>query len=329
MTSPSVTVVMPVRNEEGFIERSLGSVLAQDYPADLTEILVVDGRSDDSTREIVERMGEQAHRAVRVVDNPKRIQAAALNIGVAHAKGEILVRVDGHCEIAPDYVRRCVEVLQSSGADNAGGLMTARGEGRIGRAIALATSTPFGIGNSRFHYAAEPDWTDTVYLGAFRRSVFDRVGTFAEDVGPNEDDDLNRRILESGGRIRLDPSIKSVYYCRPSLGAAWRQYYRYGLFRPRVLGRRGIGALRQLVPAALVAGLAASFVTAIVTRRYVWALIVAGPYALASLVATLVFGRRDRSTMATLPAVYATLHIAYGTGFWRGLFGLVTDPRTR
>ena len=141
---PFVTIILPIHNEARYISRSLGSVLVQDYPAELIEILVVDGMSDDSTRAIIEQTAQAAKRSVRLLDNPARVVPAALNIGLRQARGEIIVRVDGHCEIAPDYVRCCVEALQATGADNVGGIQRAIANGLVGRAIARATSSPFG-----------------------------------------------------------------------------------------------------------------------------------------------------------------------------------------
>lgn len=319
---PFVTVIMPIRNEAAYIARSLGAVLAQDYPPERMEVLVVDGMSDDGTREVISSLQVRHPRfAIRILDNPARIVPTALNLGLRHARGEIIIRVDGHCEIAPDYVRRCVEVLQETGADNVGGLQRSIGKTVIGRAIALATSFPFGVGNARFRYSSEPGWVDTVCLGAYRREVFARIGGFDEELVRNQDDEFNFRLTQAGGKIWLDPSIRSIYYSRASLRGLWRQYFQYGLYKVRVIQkRRGIPSWRHLVPAVFVLGLVGSLFLALVTRQPLWALGVAGPYAGANAAASLWTARHDPRALPFLPLAFATLHLAYGLGFLWGLW---------
>ena len=330
---PLVTIIMPIRNEAAYIRRSLGAVLAQDYPPERMEVLVVDGMSVDGTREAVgELASTHPHISVRLLDNPARIVPAALNIGLRHARGKVIIRVDGHCEIAPDYVRRCVEVLQETGADNVGGLQRAVGETPVGRAVALATSSPFGVGNARFRYAKKPGRVDTVYLGAYRREVFDRVGLFDEELVRNQDDEFNFRLTQAGGRIWLDPSIRSVYYSRTSLRGLWRQYFQYGFYKVRVIQkRRAIPSWRHLVPSAFVLGLAGSVFLAVVTYQPLWAFSVALPYAVANSTAAIWTARYDWRTLALLPLAFATLHLAYGLGFLWGLWwwGVASRPKTR
>jgi len=162
---PLVSLLMPVRNEASFIERSLGAVLAQDYPRDRIEVIVADGLSTDATREIIEALAEQ-HPNLGLVDNPGKIVSTGLNAALRVARGEIIIRVDGHTVIAPDYCRQCVEALRQPGVDNVGGRMIAVSDGSFGRAVALATCSRFGIGNARFHYSDREELVDTVYLGA-------------------------------------------------------------------------------------------------------------------------------------------------------------------
>jgi glycosyltransferase involved in cell wall biosynthesis len=297
------------------------------------EVLVVDGMSADGTREAVEELAStHPHISVRLLDNPACITPAALNISLHHARGEVIIRVDGHCEIAPDYVRRCVEVLRETGADNVGGLQRAVGETPMGRAIALATTSPFGVGNARFRYATKPGWVDTVYLGAYRREVFERIGLFDEELVGGEDDEFNFRLKQSGGRIWLDPSIRSVYYTRRDLLGFWRQYFRYGFCKVRVIQkRRGIPSWRHLVPGAFVLGLGGSVLLALLTHQPLWALSVALPYAVANGVASLWAARRDWKVLPLLPAAFGTLHLAYGLGFLWGLlwWGVISRPKAR
>jgi glycosyltransferase involved in cell wall biosynthesis len=331
---PLVTVIMPIRNEAAYIRRSLGAVLAQDYPPERMEVLVVDGMSVDGTREAVEELAStHPHISVRLLDNPACITPAAFNIGLRHARGEVIILVGGHCEIAPDYVRRCVEILERTGADCVGGPVVPVGESFTARAIALAQSSLFGVGSvpfrTRMNYAG---YVDTVPFGAYRRQVFDRVGLFDEELVGGEDDEFNFRLKQSGGRIWLDPSIRSVYYTRRDLRGFWRQYFRYGFCKVRVIQkRRGIPSWRHLVPGAFVLGLGGSVLLALLTHQPLWALSVALPYAVANGVASLWAARRDWKVLPLLPAAFATLHLAYGLGFLWGLlwWGVISWPKAR
>ena len=178
-TLPQVTVIIPERDEKNSICACLDAVLAQDYPHELLSILVVDGLSTDGTREILK---EYTHKypILQVVDSPRKVVPAGFNLALQRTRAGIIVRVDGHTLIAPDYVRQCVAALQRSGADNAGGRMMAVSATSFGQAVACATSTPFGVGGSRFHYSEKEEWVDSVYLGAWPRQVFSRIGLFDE-----------------------------------------------------------------------------------------------------------------------------------------------------
>lgn len=165
--SPFVSVIMPVYNEGNFILRSLGALLDQTYPKDRMEIILADGMSTDNTRQLAQRIASESTISVSFADNVKKIAPSALNLALGSAKGEIIVRVDGHTIVEPDYVSECVDALLRSGAANAGGKMNAVSEGSVGQAIAIATSSRFGIGNARFHYSDSEEFVDTVYLGAW------------------------------------------------------------------------------------------------------------------------------------------------------------------
>lgn len=320
---PIVSVVMPVRNEAGFIARSLGCVLAQDYPSDRMEVIVADGMSDDGTRELVHAAARRDRR-VRLVDNKGRIAPTALNAALAGARGTIIVRVDGHTEIASDYVRQCVLELERTGADNVGGRMEAEGSGAVRRAIAAATSSPFGVGGARFHYSKAEEWVDTVYLGAWRRATFDNLGLFDEELVRNQDDEFNYRLRAAGGRILLSPRIHSRYYGRSSLSSLARQYFQYGFWKVRVLQKHPLQMrLRQFVPPLFVLALIATsalvlaFPAAPATRLLVLGL--AAIYLLADAAAAVVETRRQGASPALLALVFPILHVAYGTGFLAGL----------
>lgn len=322
---PLVTVIMPIRNEARFIARSLGAVLVQDYPAECLEVLVVDGSSTDATRTIVTGL-QATHPYLRLLDNPPGIVSSGLNRGLAVARGRIIVRVDGHTEIAPDYVRQCVTELRRTGADNVGGKMAAQGLGTFGAAVALATSSPFGVGNARFHYSNDEEFVDTVYMGAWPREVFRRIGLFDEELVRNQDDEFNYRLLDHGGRILLSPRIRSFYINRGSPRTLALQYFQYGYWKVRVMQKHPRQMrLRQFAPPALVAALLGGALLAPWQRvlRRAWAALILF-YLLATLgaagwVAYRAGARAAFHVLPVLPAVFVTLHLSYGLGFLVGL----------
>lgn len=320
---PKVSIIMPVRNEESFIGRSIASVLAQDYPASHIEVLVVDGMSTDHTRTAAtSALGNLIGTRARILDNPDAIAPTAMNIGIAAASGEVIVRVDGHAVLTPDYVRRCVEVLQETASQCAGGAWTQRASNRVGRAIAEAQSSRFGVGKVAFRTGrTQAGPVDTVPFGAYPRAVFDRIGSFDVELVRNQDDELNMRLRQAGGVVWYDPSIRLDYFGRSSFRRLWRQYYQYGAFKVRVAQKRGgFAAVRHVIPATFVVSAAGSILIALARRRPAWALSVLGPYAAANAVATVRAARRARVDPGLVAIAYGTLHIGYGVGFLSGLW---------
>ena len=326
---PFISVVMPIYNEVAFIERSLGAVMEQDYPAERMEVLVVDGLSQDGTRDSVAEVAAHDGR-VRLLDNPDRDQASALNIGIRLAQGETIVRVDGHCLLPPHYLRTCVETLHQTGADNVGGQMRSAGDTLLTQAIAAATNTPFATGGARFHFSTSPGEVDTVYLGAFRRSVFDRAGLFDPTAVPNEDYELNYRIRRSGGRVVYNPDIWATYYVRPSLFALLNQYFRYGRRKADIVWRYpGSTRPRHLAMPAYVATLLGALVASPFVPQARWlALALAGAYLLGNLsVSFLTAARSVWHYLPWLPIIFGIIHLSWGTGFLVRLVALPFSPR--
>ena len=318
---PTVTLVVAMRNEAAYIERCLASLAAQDYPPDALEVLVYDGESDDASVALAEAsIADHPGWAVRA--NPRRIQAAAWNAGIATARGDIVGIVSGHAELAPTYVSAAVTALERTGADMVGGPVQAIGEGSIGEAVAIATSTPFGVGGARHHYLTEAADVDTVFMGLCRRETYQRF-PFDETMVRNQDDELSYRLLDAGGRIVCDPAIQSTYRSRGSLGGLWRQYFDYGRWKVLVLrGHPQQVRPRHLAPVILVTTLAAGAALAPVARPIRALLILElGAYAAATVVAVARYGSgRPPRTRAILAAVYPVLHLSYGLGMLRGVW---------
>jgi len=324
-----VSVVIPARNERRRIRECLRAVQHQDYPPERFEILVADGMSDDGTREIVAQAASEDAR-VSLVDNPGRIVPTGMNRAIAAAAGEMIVRVDGHTIISGDYVTRCVETLLRTGAEGVGGTMTPIAEGVFSGAVALATSTPFGVGNSAFHYATAERDSDSVYLGAYPKSVFARFGGYDEAMVRNQDDELNYRIRSLGGRIVLNPAIHSSYHPRASLSGLFSQYFQYGWWKVRVMTRvPTMISPRHFAPSLFVIGLAGGLALAAVRASF-WpvpaAMLAAHAAAALSFCAGRARGHRFGS-VALVPLATLTIHLAYGMGLLAALPTLLGKPR--
>lgn len=335
--TPMVSVVLPIRNEEAYIARALRSVLDQRYPADRLEVLVADGRSTDRTRDIVLAIARDARQAsagcpqphVSLLDNPGGIVATGLNAALAVATGDVIVRVDGHCEIPPDFVRRAVRHLAVDDVDCVGGVLETVGETPEAEVIAAAMSSPFGFGGSAFRAGARHSMlTDTVAFPAFTRQALQRAGRFDEELVRNQDDEYSYRLRRAGGRILLATDMRARYYSRGTRRSLWRQCLQYGEYKVRVLQKhpRQMRA-RQFAPALFVLALAASALLALVAPVF-WPLfaIVVGAYALAVAMASGQAARKHRAWrwLITLPSVFATMHVAYGVG---SLLGIVVFLR--
>jgi cellulose synthase/poly-beta-1,6-N-acetylglucosamine synthase-like glycosyltransferase len=321
-SQPYVSVVLPIRNEAGFIARGLGAVLAQDYPADRLEVLVSDGMSTDATREIVQSL-QNGHPRVRLIDNPGKIVPTGLNAALAQARGEIVVRVDGHCEIAPDYVRRCVDHLLRDGVDGVGGPLETIGDTFLAKAIATAMSSSFGVGGSAFRTVSNRTMlADTVAFPAYTRRVMDRAGSFDEELVRNQDDEYNYRLRKLGAKILLAEDVHARYYSRSSLRSLWRQYFQYGYWKVRVLQKHALQMRpRQFVPPVFVVVLLVALLIAPFTAVGWYTLAaVGGLYLLANFLASAWTARKkDWRFLPLLPVAFATLHLSYGIGFLLGL----------
>lgn len=283
---------------------------------DRLEVLFMDGRSTDDTRDIVGRL-VHGRPMFEVVDNPGVIQSNAWNLGIARAKGALVGIISGHVELAPDYVSCCVETLQRTGADLVGGPIVAESDSVVGEAIALAMSTPFGVGGATFRYATEESEVDTVFMGVCKRELYQRIGGFDPEMVRNQDDELSYRLLEQGGRIVCNPQIKSVYRNRATLSSLWTQYFDYGRWKVRVMQKhRNQMRPRHFVPPIFVATLSAS---SVVPAMFATIVAVYGASALAMSLKLAVRERRW-DVLPYLPPAFAILHFSYGAGFLKGLY---------
>ena len=329
---PLVSVIVPCRNEQKWIDQCLQSILANDYPADRLEVLVIDGMSDDGTREAVRPFVAQ-YTSVKLLDNPKKTTPVALNVGIAAARGEIIMRMDAHYKYPPDYMSRLVSWLEKSGADNVGGclIMGPAAETAVARAIAIGVTHPFGIGNAYYRIGtSEPRWVDTVPFGCYRKTVFQRIGVFDEELVRNQDIELNRRLRRAGGKILLVPDVVLYGHARDSLSKLWRMYYQYGYFNPLVIKKSGGRVtLRQTATPAFVVSLLVCGLAAIWFPPAAWMLVaIAVAYMVPVLIASAAVARKHgiRCGLA-MCAVFPALHLSHGLGCLKGLIDWIVLRR--
>lgn len=320
---PFVSVLIPIRNEARYMPRCLQAVSEQDYPSDRIEVLVADGMSDDGTFELLQNWAVQAANRY-VFQNPGKIVPTGLNIIIPKAKGDVVIRVDGHCVIASDYVSNCVRHLQQGHVDGVGGPMHSIGEDLISKVTALAMSSKFGVGNSSFRTeTGQTKLADTVPFPAYKRVIIEKVGLYDEELIRNQDDEYNYRIREAGGTILLAEDVLSEYYSRGSLMKLWKQYFQYGFWKVRVLQKHPRQmSLRQFVPLAFVLALILTlFLSLVVSWGWLALLVLLAAYLLANLAASIITASgQGLKKLLLLPLAFAIIHLSYGLGFLFGLF---------
>jgi succinoglycan biosynthesis protein ExoA len=330
---PSVSIIVPCYNEQDTIRKLLEAIYAQAFPRPDLEVVIADGMSSDGTRtQIAAFSDSHPDLQIAVADNPSRNIPSSLNCALQEAQGEIIVRLDAHSMPYPDYVERCVADLEAGLGENVGGIWEIQpgAETWVAQSIAAAASHPLGVGDALYRHTAVAARVDTVPFGAFKRELLALVGFFDESLLTNEDYEFNARIRKSGGRVWLDPSIRSIYFARPTLAKLARQYSRYGFWKWRML-RRYPGTLRwrQALPPLFVLSLIVGMVLspflpvfrvllAVEISIYLVVLAAAGVQAAV---------RQKKVQMAVgLPLAIATMHIVWGAGFlWSMIKGIFTE----
>ncbi len=317
---PAVSVVVPVLNEERHLEAAVSNVLDQEYPGPMEVVLAI-GPSRDRTADVAALLAARDPR-VHLVENPTGRTPAGLNAAIKVSTGDVVVRVDAHSELSPGYVRRAVELLRSTGADNVGGVMLAQGRTPFEQAVARAMRSRLGIGGARFHVGGVEGEAETVYLGVFRRSTLERLGGFDEHFHRAQDWELNHRIRLAGGRIWFSPDLWVTYRPRSSWKALALQFFRTGRWRRQVTRQYPeTASVRYLAPPVVVVGIAAGTLAAIAgsVGGPSWlrlGAVVPGGYVVAVAVGSQAIARdADLRERAWLPLVVATMHMTWGAGF--------------
>lgn|SRR5574340_73691 len=323
---PAVSVVIPCRDEERFLEGCLDSLLANSYPKNRLEILIVDGMSTDRTSTIAERF-IQRYPNIRLLENPKQTIPCAMNVGILHSNGEIILKADAHSVYPPNYIEGCVRHLLDFNADMAGGMwvITPREDTHIARSISLALSHWFASGNAYIKIGSKnPRWADTAAFGCWKRETLHKLGLFNEDLAGSSDMELNVRLRKTGGKILLVPDIKVMYFADSDLKSFWKHNLSDGVWATYVLkfGKHAT-SWRHWAPLAFVSGLACAGILAPIFVPAAWVFAgLCGAYGVLSLAASAQLSLRTNTLdyLWTLPIVFATRHVAHGLG---ALYGLV------
>ncbi len=325
---PSVSVIIPCRNEAKTIHLVLDAIYGQSYPRERLQVVIADGFSEDRTREkIAEFQTAHTDLDVLVVDNPQRIIPAGLNAAIRASSGDVIVRMDAHSIPNPDYVALCVAALERNVAQNVGGVWDIQ-PGKdtwIARSIAAAAGNPLAVGDARYRFTDKAAYVDTVPYGSYKRGLFEQIGLFDETLLANEDYELNTRIQQAGGKIWLDPNIRCAYFARSNLRALAKQYYGYGYWKVQMLKRYPETLRwRQALPPAFLLGLLVTLLVGIVWKPslYLFA-IVLGLYLLILFAVGihLAIKKRDILLVIGIPLAIITMHFSWGAGFMTGAFG--------
>ena len=336
MNQPFVSVILPIRNEEKFIESTLSAIVEQSYPNNLLEVIISDGMSTDKTREFVERFKlNNSSLNITLLDNPEKIVPFGLNRAIRMAKGEVVVRMDSHSVYPDNYIEALVNALYEYNADNTGGIVETvpYKEKTKCRAIAIALSHPLGVGNSYFRIGSNKvREVDTVPFGCFRREVFEKIGLFDEELIRNQDDEFNGRMINNGMRIMLIPDIVVKYFARDSFAKLYKMYYQYGLFKPLAVKKLGrIPTIRQLIPLLFVLFLFGGAILSLFFMPLCY-LFICGLlfYILILKAISIRISLSEKKTAIVFPLIYAffILHFSYGLGYFVGLFALLTGCKS-
>jgi len=340
---PFVSIIIPCRNEEMFISKCLDSIIANNYPPDKLEVLIMDGMSQDGSREIVKTYALK-NPFIKLLDNPQKVTPCALNIGIKNAKGEIIMRMDAHATYEKEYISKCVRCLDTYKADNVGGTMITlpRNDNTMGKAIVLALSNRFGVGNSTFRTGINKiSEVDTLFGGCYRREIFDKIGLFNERLVSSQDIEFNLRLKKAGGKILLVPDIVSHYYTRSNFLTFCKNNFRNGLWVIIPFKYTNIipVSLRHLIPLAfilsLIGTLSFSFISNLFKNTllfqifFIAFLFIAIFYLLTNLVFSVQITIREKKlTYALLmPIIFTSLHIGYGLGSLWGAIKLLLSKQ--
>ncbi len=327
-----VSIIIPCRNEKRFIGKCLDSIIANDYPKDKLEVLIVDGMSNDGTREVLKGYLEE-HTFIKILDNPKKVTPVAMNIGITKAKGDFVIMINSHAIIDRNFLKNSIECIQKTNADAVGGQLNTinEGEGIIARAIPISADSIFGAGGRRYRSKKEEGFvSDTLPYCLYPKEVFTKIGLIDEELIRDQDEEFNYRLIKSGGKIFYSPSIKSLLHLRPNLSKLWHQHLQYGYFKVRVTQKVGtILTWQQLIPCIFVTSMLITGILSLFLKPVVWLLLaVLFSYIIANLGFSFFMAiKNGLKHFVVLPLVFAVLHVSYGLGYLMGIWDFIVLKR--
>ena len=322
-----ISFILPIRNEEEFISETIDSILSQSTNK-IIEIIIADGMSIDKTRSIIMQYKEK-NSHIRLIDNPEGFVSTGFNRALTKSKGEIIIRIDGHAKIAPDYLQNCLKVIESTNSDCVGGWTEHVASGIIGNAIKITQSSKFGVGGVNFRSPVKSGrYVDTLAFGAYKRDVFTKIGGYDEELIRNQDDEFNWRLIQNSGSIWLDPSIKSKYHSRTSILLFFKQYFQYGFYKVRVMQKRkGLSSIRHFIPAIFILSLMITLFIFFISENIYFLNILVSMYLITNFISTIILFLKsvinnrlnNLESFLLLPFTFITIHMSYGLGFLTGL----------
>jgi glycosyltransferase involved in cell wall biosynthesis len=323
-----ISIIVPCRNEERYIKETIRRIVTQEGAGRLFnfELLIVDGKSTDNTVKLVEEKARKNNKVTLII-NEKKTTPAAFNLGIKDASGKYICILGAHAEIYKDYLINCLNTIKKIDSDNVGGTWKAKGQGYLGKSIALSFQSSFAVGGARSHKINYEGYVDSVWGGFYKREVFDKIGLFDEELVRNQDDEFNLRLIRSGGKIWQSPEIKSWYCPRASIVALFKQYVQYGYWKVRVIQKHKIPAsIRHIVPGMFVGLL--TLLTVLSPFSQLSLKILAGLlafYGAGNLGATFLVCKEPSKWkyIPVLPIIFSAYHFGYGYGFLRGILDFI------
>ena len=316
----TVSIVIPCRNEEKYIGRCLDSIIKNQYPDELVEIFVCDGLSTDNSPNIIKGYTEE-HANIRLLANDKLTAPYALNLGIRKSKSDVIIILSAHCEISPDFISNCItELNKDEKIACVGGFVNNIFENKMARLIGHAMSSSFGVGNVYFRTGTKEGFVDTVAFGAYKKSIFEKLGYFDEELSRNQDDEFNFRLIKNGYKIALKKNIRSNYYVRASFKKLYKQYFQYGYWKVFVNKKhRTITSFRQIVPLFFVLYLFAGVIASFINQLFLYIfLIILGVYVCLGIYFSFLKSRKINETIKITWAFFI-LHFSYGFGYLSGI----------
>ena len=322
----TVSVVIPVYNEEKFIKGLIKSLLIQDYEKKKTEVIFIDGNSNDKTVKMIQEELKEKSITYKIIQNPERITPKSVNMGIKEAKNDIIIRLDAHSEYPSNYISKCVYYINNVDADNVGCLFAPKAKNNIAKVIANVVSSKFGVGNSGFRTTKDSGYVDTVPFGTFRRELFDKIGYFNEELIRSEDNEFNHRIIKNGGKVYLFTDTQIDYYPRDTVSKIMKMGFQNGkwaTYTGYIIP--GSMKIRHFIPLFFVLGLIVGIISILMKIKGISMCFIVGilAYFLLDIIFTTKNIIKDGLIQIISFIIYPLFHIAYGIGSIFGIFKII------